>query len=162
MVLWSTWDPYFKSWNDFASEFQSRFLPDRECKSAMLKLESTRYHRTFQEYLNEFQDLIALKVPITMKFRRKLDSIIQSRVAESADCPSEEDFEGWYSAAQHVANNCVANQSFHFSQHSAHPQTLFPPFRKLRSRSESQWHSARAPDSAPTSPTLFPTPASSH
>ncbi|KAG9219938.1 hypothetical protein CCMSSC00406_0010336 [Pleurotus cornucopiae] len=55
---------------------------------------------------------------ITMKFRRGLDSIIQSRVAESADCPDKDDFEEWYRAAQQVADNCAANQSFHFSVHS--------------------------------------------
>lgn len=134
MVLRSTRNPYFKSWNDFASEFRSRFLPDRERESAMLKLESTRYHqgrRTFQEYIDEFQDLIDQSgytegSNITMKFRRGLDSVIQSRVAESADCPSEEDFEGWYSAAQRVADNRAANQSFHFGQHSAHSA---PPSR---------------------------------
>ncbi|KDQ26080.1 hypothetical protein PLEOSDRAFT_1045508 [Pleurotus ostreatus PC15] len=53
-----------------------------------------------------------------MKFRRGLDSIIQSRVAESADCPDKDDFEGWYKAAQRVADNRAANQSFHFGVHS--------------------------------------------
>ncbi|KDQ32204.1 hypothetical protein PLEOSDRAFT_1035218 [Pleurotus ostreatus PC15] len=53
-----------------------------------------------------------------MKFCRRLDSIIQSRVAESADCPDEDDFEGWYKAVQRVADNRAANQSFHFGVHS--------------------------------------------
>ncbi|KAJ8699117.1 hypothetical protein PTI98_002270 [Pleurotus ostreatus] len=53
-----------------------------------------------------------------MKFRWELDSIIQSRVAESADCPDEDDFEEWYRAAQRVADNHAANQSFHFGVHS--------------------------------------------
>ncbi|KAG9218060.1 hypothetical protein CCMSSC00406_0010074 [Pleurotus cornucopiae] len=53
-----------------------------------------------------------------MKFHHGLDSIIQSCVAESADCPDEDDFEEWYRAAQRVADNHAANQSFHFGVHS--------------------------------------------
>ncbi|KAF4569440.1 hypothetical protein EYR36_009231 [Pleurotus pulmonarius] len=126
MVLRSPKDPYFESWAAFATEFRTRFLPDREREAAMLKLESSRYHqgrRTFQEYLDEFRDLVDQSgysegSNITMKFRRGLDSIIQSRVAESADCPDEDNFEGWYKAAQRVADNRAANQSFHFGVHS--------------------------------------------
>ncbi|KAG9226252.1 hypothetical protein CCMSSC00406_0005163 [Pleurotus cornucopiae] len=111
-------DPYFESCTAFATEFRTRFLPDREREAAMLKLESTRYHQgsqTFQKYLNEFRDLVDQSgytkgSNITMKFRRELDSIIQSRVAESADCLDEDDFEEWYRAAVRatlIHNKCV-------------------------------------------------------
>ncbi|KAG9218302.1 hypothetical protein CCMSSC00406_0007327 [Pleurotus cornucopiae] len=68
-----------------------------------------------------------------MKFRRGLDSIIQSRVAESADCPDEDDFEEWYRAAQRVADNRAANQSFHFGVHSVArtPAGVLPAPRTL-------------------------------
>ncbi|KDQ34180.1 hypothetical protein PLEOSDRAFT_1033320 [Pleurotus ostreatus PC15] len=62
-----------------------------------------------------------------MKFRRGLDSIIQSRVAESADCPDKDDFEEWYRAAQRVADNRAANQSFHFGVHSGNSGPLVRP-----------------------------------
>ena len=138
MVLRSPKDLYFESWAAFATEFQTHFLPDREHEAAMLKLESTWYHqgrRTFQEYLDEFRDLVDQSgytegSNITMKFRRGLDSIIQSRVAESADCLDEDDFKKWYRAVQQVADNCAANQSFHFGVHSSnsgHSRPLVRP-----------------------------------
>ena len=79
----------FLDWEDFTTTFKTEFTPTHSDTLAINHLESTAYYqkaRPLDEYIDEFQDLIAdsgysnLKT-IVVKFQRGLSAQIQNSVA---------------------------------------------------------------------------------
>jgi hypothetical protein len=130
----------FASWREFTEEFTSRFCPENEATTVLMRLESDQYFqakRNVEAYINEFKDLIDLSgymdpIAIVLKFRRGLNPTTQDRITESGmDRPSDMDFDGWFKAARRLDLNHLANEAFHLasrrpSAHSAPTLTTYP------------------------------------
>jgi hypothetical protein len=59
-----------------------------------------------------------------MKFRRGLSSAIQDKIAElGIDRPTDDDINGWYSAARRFDRNRLANEAFHSAKPPAFAST---------------------------------------
>jgi hypothetical protein len=91
--------------------------------------------RPLDEYLDEFQDLLAdsgytdPKIAI-IKFHQGLNTQIQNIVATMVTGrPSDTDPVGWYAMAWTVDQNCVANEAFGLS----HRQPALAPTRSTDS-----------------------------
>jgi hypothetical protein len=111
----------FLDWEDFVTEYKSEFVPAHVDVLAINRLESSAYYqrsRPLDEYIDEFQDLIAdsgYTDPKTtvVKFRRGLNAQIQNAVATmAAGRPSDASPENWYKMARVVAENHAANEAF--------------------------------------------------
>ena len=111
----------FLDWEDLATTFRTEFTPAHSNALAINHLESTAYYqkaRPLDEYVDEFQDLIAdssysdLKT-IVVKFWRGLSTQIQNSVATMASRrPSDASPEAWYAMARVVDQNQAANEAF--------------------------------------------------
>jgi hypothetical protein len=109
---------------DFRDEFRGEFTLAHAESAAVSRLESTAYFqksRPLDEYLDEFQDLLAdsgYTDPKTavVKFCRGLNTQIQNAVATMVTGrPSDTNPEGWYPMAQTMDQNRVANEAFELS-----------------------------------------------
>jgi hypothetical protein len=118
--------PAFFSWRDFEKDFSTKFCPKNEATAALTKLKSTCYYQGWKavdDYIDEFSELVDEAgytdgLSIVMKFRKGLDRDIQDRIVEMVQGrPSDDDPEGWYSAARTFDANRTANQAFHGVQH---------------------------------------------
>jgi hypothetical protein len=114
----------FASWDKFREEFTAAFCPENEATTALMQLESDRYFQgkwNIEAYIDEFKDLVNLSgytdpIAIILKFRCRLNSMTQNRIAESGtDRPQDRDFNGWFKAAQCLDLNCLANEAFHYA-----------------------------------------------
>jgi hypothetical protein len=96
-----------------------------------------------------------------MKFRKGLDRDIQDRIAEMVQGrPSDDDPEGWYSAACTFDANRTANQAFHGVQRQTAPVlTVRPIFPMSRAMFLSQSVTPTPPHRVPQYPGV-PTRAS--
>ena len=98
----------FLDWEDFTTTFKTEFTPAHSDALAINHLESTAYYqkaRPLDEYIDEFQDLIAdsrysdLKT-IVVKFWRGLSAQIQNSIATMASGrPSDASPGAWYAMA---------------------------------------------------------------
>jgi hypothetical protein len=104
--------------------------------AALTKLESTCYYQGWKvvdDYINEFSELVdeagyTDSLSIVMKFRRGLDRDIRDWIAEMVQGrPSDDDPDGWYSAACTFDANWAANQAFHGVQHQTAPVPMVRP-----------------------------------
>jgi hypothetical protein len=120
-------NPHFVDWDDFRSRFRTEFFPLHSDAVATNKLEGTSYfqsHRTVDDYLDEFRDLISdygYSDPktIVVKFRKGLAPLIADAVATMASGrPDDLDLEAWYEAAICFDQNHAANAAFR-SAHSS-------------------------------------------
>jgi hypothetical protein len=120
----------FFDWDDFSDEFRKEFTPAHAESTAVSRLESTAYFqkgRPLDEYLDEFQDLLAdsgYTDPKTavVKFRRGLNTQIQNAIATMVTGrPLDTDPEGWYGMARTVDQNRAANEAFGFSHRTPAP-----------------------------------------
>jgi hypothetical protein len=120
----------FFDWDDFSDEFRKEFTPAHAESAAVSRLESTAYFqkgRPLDEYLDEFQDLLAdsgYTDPKTavVKFRRGLNTQIQNAIATMVTGrPSDTNPEGWYGMARTVDQNRAANEAFGFSHRTPAP-----------------------------------------
>jgi hypothetical protein len=93
----------FISWSDFTEKFTATFCTENEVTTALMWLESDRYHQgklNVEAYIDEFKDLIHLSgytdpIATVLKFRRGLNSTTQDCIAESGtDRPGDTDFNG--------------------------------------------------------------------
>jgi hypothetical protein len=98
----------FLDWEDFRDEFKREFTPAHVDVSAINRLETPAYYqkdRSLDDYLDEFQDLIADSgytdpKTIVVKFRRGLNAPIQNAVATMASGrPSDSSPTQWYKMA---------------------------------------------------------------
>jgi hypothetical protein len=117
------------------NEFRKEFTLAHTELAAVSRLESTAYFqkgRPLDEYLDEFQDLLAdsgYTDPKTavIKFRRGLNTQIQNAIATMVTSrPSDTDPEGWYSMARTVDQNRAANEAFGFSHRTPAPAPVRP------------------------------------
>src|ERR1700676_455122 len=166
--------PAFFSWRDFEKDFSAKFCPKNEATAALTKLESARYYqgrKAVDDYIDEFSELVDEAgytdgLSIVMKFRKGLDRDIQDRIAEMVQGrPSDDDLEGWYSAACTFDANWTANQAFHGVQRQTAPfptvQPIFPTSRAVfPSQSVTPTPPHRAPQypGVPTRASNVPTP----
>jgi Retrotransposon gag protein/Zinc knuckle len=115
----------FLDWQDFRDDFRKEFTPAHTDAVAINRLETSAYYqknRTLDEYVDEFQDLIADSgytdpKTIVVKFRRGLNPQIQNAVATMASGrPSDGKPEEWYKNARIVDQNRAANEAFSSTQ----------------------------------------------
>ena len=106
--------PKFLDWEDFTTTFKMEFTLAHSDALAINHLESTAYYqkaRPLDEYIDEFQDLIADSSysdpkTIVVKFRRGLHAQIQNSITTMASRrPSDANPEAWYTMAQVVDQN---------------------------------------------------------
>ena len=113
----------FLDWEDFATTFKTEFTSTHSDALAINHLESTAYYqnqkaRLLDEYMDEFQDLIADSgysdpKTIVVKFWRGLSAQIQNSIATMASGrPSDASPEAWYAMARVVDQNQAANEAF--------------------------------------------------
>jgi hypothetical protein len=114
--------PAFFSWQVFEQDFSTKFCPKNEAMAALTKRESACYYQGWKvvdDYIDEFSELVDEAgytdgLSIVMKFRKGLDQDIQDWIVETVQGrPSDDDPEGWYSAACTFDANQAANQAFH-------------------------------------------------
>jgi hypothetical protein len=134
----------FLDWEDFVGTFKTEFTPAHSDALAINRLESTAYYqrgRPLDEYIDEFQDLIADSgysdpKTVVVKFRRGLSAQIQNSVATMASGrPSDASPDAWYAMARVVDQNRAANEAFTSSSSSyrAPPPTSRPaPIPSIR------------------------------
>lgn len=122
-------------WDDFVDEFKAEFTLAHADTSAINRLETSMYYqknRTLDDYMDEFQDLIAYSrytdpKTIVVKFCRGLDPQIQNVVATMAfGRPSDSSPREWYKMACVVDQNRSVNEAF-----SSARQTVVPPARPV-------------------------------
>jgi hypothetical protein len=140
----------FASWDEFREEFMAAFCPENEATTALMRLKLDHYfqgNQNVEAYIDEFKDLVDLSgytdpIAIVLKFRRRLNSTTQDKIAESGmDRPQDKDFDGGFKAARCLDPNRLANEAFHYASrhpltqstptlttHSAPPHTLFSFF----------------------------------
>jgi hypothetical protein len=111
----------FLDWEDFRNEFKKEFTPAHADSLAINRLESAAYFqkgRSLDDYIDEFQDLIADAgytdpKTIVVKFRRGLSAQIQNTVATMASGrPSDTKPDEWYNMARTVDQNRATNEAF--------------------------------------------------
>jgi Retrotransposon gag protein len=120
----------FLDWHDFVTEFKTEFTPAQADALAINRLESSAYYqknRSLDDYMDEFQDLIADsgytdQKTIVVKFRRGLSPQIQNVVATmAAGRPSDASPHAWYKMARTVDQNRAANEAFFSAQRTFTP-----------------------------------------
>ena len=124
----------FLDWEDFSTTFKTEFMPAHSDALAINCLESTAYYqksRPLDEYIDEFQDLVANSgysdpKTIVVKFRRGLSAWIQNTVTTMASGrPSDASPDAWYATAQVVDQNRATNEAF-TSTYQASPASTRP------------------------------------
>jgi hypothetical protein len=145
----------FLDWEDFVGTFRTEFTPAHSDALAINCLESTAYYqkgRSLDEYIDEFQDLVADSgysdpKTIVVKFRKGLSAQIQNTVATMASGrPSDASPDAWYAMARVVDQNRAANEAFTSTYRT-------PPLTS---------HPTHAPLSRPTLPVTKPVHAHLH
>ena len=113
--------PYFHNWAPSPEMFTELFYPQNEQLAELTRLEGMSWYRakdSVEDYIDQFLELINVveynddKI-IVIKFCKGLDPAIQNKVVLTGDnTPDFDDPEGWYEAAQKVAQNQEANNAF--------------------------------------------------
>ena len=98
--------PRFATWADFRKTFIVEFTPRDERRSALARLETTRYYqgkRSVDDYVDEFRDLVELSgytegLAIVIKFQKGLNRDIQDVIANiPIGRPDDDNPEAWFS-----------------------------------------------------------------